>query len=99
MYVQDLWSDMKKFLEKEDSEKKIASKDGYYADSILHVSRPNINTFKIDAKEAEIKSIISSNVADTVVFRIKWKIKEGKYVFDKYSTTATTIDDYDPLID
>ncbi len=101
--VQDLWFDMKESLDEEDDTRWVTDKDGnnrtedgFYPESIL-IENPSIRTFKVDNMGAEIKSQLTSNHADTQVTTIKWKFKNGKYVFDKYTTT--TIDDYDPAVD
>jgi len=101
--VQDLWSDMKESLDEEDDTRWVTDKngnnrteDGFYPESIL-IESPSIRTFKVDNMGAEIRSQLTSNHADTQVTTIRWKFKDGKYVFDKYTTT--TIDDYDPEVD
>lgn len=91
--VQDLWLDMKKSLDEEDNTRWVTDKNGnnhpekgFYPNSI-GIENPNIDTFKVDNMGAEIKSLVFSNHSETQVTTIKWKFKDGNYIFDNYTTS------------
>jgi len=102
IFAQDIWLGMQKSLNAQDDARWVTGKSGnsypeqgFYPQTMA-IENPDIATFKLDERGAEIKSSVFSNHSDTEVTTIYWKLLDGKYVFDKYETKV--LDDVDSTL-